>query len=66
MNLFMIVGIELASDTPDHRLIAADFDFKPAEQDIAIEFLPPKPKPDRAPHPLHAIQSLLTVHEPTP
>jgi hypothetical protein len=38
----MIVGIELASDTPDHRLIAAHFDLKPAEQDIAIEFLPPK------------------------
>jgi hypothetical protein len=38
-------ALELASDTPDHRLVTADFDFKPAEQDISIEFLPPKPKP---------------------
>ena len=37
-------GIELASDTPDYRLVTADFDFKPAESDISIEFLPPKPK----------------------
>ena len=36
-------GVELASDTPDHILITADFDFKPAESDIIIEFLPPKP-----------------------
>ena len=36
---------ELTSDSPDHILITADFDFKPAENDIAIEFLPPKPKP---------------------
>lgn len=38
-------AVELASDSPDHILITADFDFKPAESDIAIEFLPPKPKP---------------------
>jgi ribonuclease VapC len=36
-------GVELASDTPDHVLISADFDFKPAASDITIEFLPPKP-----------------------
>jgi uncharacterized protein with PIN domain len=38
-------GAELASDSARHILITADFDFKPAEDDIAIEFLPPKPKP---------------------
>lgn len=37
-------AIELAS-TPDHVLLTADFDFKPAAQDIAIEFLPAKSKP---------------------
>ena len=40
---------ELASDSPDHILITADFDFKPAENDIAIEFLPPKPKSNPKP-----------------
>jgi predicted nucleic acid-binding protein len=38
-------ALELASDTPDHRLLTADFDFKPAEHDISIEFLPPKHTP---------------------
>jgi predicted nucleic acid-binding protein len=42
-------GVELASDTPDHRLITADFDFKPAEHDISIEFLPPKPPKTQTP-----------------
>jgi predicted nucleic acid-binding protein len=42
-------GIELASDTSDHRLITADFDFKPAEHDISIEFLPPKPAKAQTP-----------------
>ena len=37
-------GVELASDSSDHILITADFDVKPAAQDIAIEFLPVKPK----------------------
>jgi PIN domain nuclease of toxin-antitoxin system len=38
-------GVQLAGDSPQHRLITADFDFVPAEQDITIEFLPAKPKP---------------------
>ena len=38
-------AVELASETPQHVLITAHFDYKPAEQDIAIEFLPPKSKP---------------------
>jgi len=38
-------GVELALDSPDHILVTADFDFKPAESRIRIEFLPPKPKP---------------------
>ena len=36
-------AVELASDSPNHVLITADFDFKSAEQDIRIEFLPAKP-----------------------
>lgn len=36
-------AIELASDSPNHVLITADFDFKSAERDIRIEFLPAKP-----------------------
>jgi predicted nucleic acid-binding protein len=36
--------VELAFDSLDHVLVTADFDFKPAEQDISIEFLPPKPQ----------------------
>jgi predicted nucleic acid-binding protein len=35
-------GIDLALDSPQHILITADFDFKPAERDIRIEFLPAK------------------------
>ncbi len=37
-------GLELAYNTSDSVLITADFDVKPAAQDIAIEFLPVKPK----------------------
>ncbi len=37
-------GVELAGDTPDHVLVTADFDVKPAQGAIAIEFLPTKPK----------------------
>jgi predicted nucleic acid-binding protein len=35
-------GIELASDSRDHIFVTADFDFKPASRDVAIEFLPAK------------------------
>jgi predicted nucleic acid-binding protein len=35
-------AVELASGLPNHVLITADFDFKSAEQDIRIEFLPAK------------------------
>ena len=35
-------GVDLASDSADHVLVTADFDVKPAEHDIAIEFLPRK------------------------
>jgi len=38
-------GLELASDSPDHILVTADYGAKPAERDIRIEFLPVKPKP---------------------
>jgi len=38
-------GLELAYNMSDHVLITADFDLKPAATDIAIEFLPAKPKP---------------------
>ncbi len=34
--------IELASDSPDHVLVTADFDMKPAEHLVKIEFLPVK------------------------
>jgi predicted nucleic acid-binding protein len=37
-------GVELASHSSRHVLVTADFDVKPAEQDISVEFLPPKPK----------------------
>jgi predicted nucleic acid-binding protein len=33
-------GVELASDSPDHVLLTADFDVEPAKHDINIEFLP--------------------------
>jgi len=36
-------GVQLAGDSPNHILITADFDAKPAERDIRIEFLPTKP-----------------------
>ncbi len=39
-------AVELAGDSPDHILITADFDVKPAENDIRIEFLPAKSKPN--------------------
>ena len=35
-------GVELATDSPDHVLVTADFDLKPANKDIKIEFLPRK------------------------
>ena len=38
-------GLELATDTPEHILVTADYGVKAAEQDISIEFLPTKPKP---------------------
>jgi predicted nucleic acid-binding protein len=38
-------GVELASDSPDHILVTADFDVLPATNDITIEFLPAKPSP---------------------
>ncbi len=36
---------ELASDSLDHILVTADYDFKPADSHIRIEFLPAKPRP---------------------
>jgi predicted nucleic acid-binding protein len=38
-------GVELASHSKQHILLTADFDVKPAEHDISIEFLPPKHTP---------------------
>ena len=35
-------GVELAADSGDRVLVTADFDFKPARRDVAIEFLPAK------------------------
>jgi predicted nucleic acid-binding protein len=35
-------GVELAADSPDHVLVTADFDLKPASKDVKIEFLPTK------------------------
>jgi len=35
-------GVELACDSKDHVFVTADFDFKPASRDVAIEFLPVK------------------------
>ena len=35
-------GVELAADSKDHVFVTADFDFKPASRDVAIEFLPLK------------------------
>jgi len=38
-------AIELAGDSQDHLLMTADFDFKTAENDVRIEFLPANPRP---------------------
>ncbi len=38
-------GVELASDSAEHVLVTADFDVKPAENDIRIEFLSKKHNP---------------------
>lgn len=35
-------GVELAYDSPEHVLITADFDAKPAASEVRIEFLPVK------------------------
>ena len=35
-------GVELAADSPDHVLVTPDFDLKPANRDVKIEFLPRK------------------------
>ncbi|MBS1800389.1 MAG: PIN domain-containing protein [Acidobacteria bacterium] len=37
-------GIDLAEDSPEHILVTADFDAKPAQKDVRIEFLPLKKK----------------------
>jgi predicted nucleic acid-binding protein len=37
-------GVDLAGDSAEHILVTADFDVKPAEQEIQIEFLPLKTK----------------------
>jgi PIN domain nuclease of toxin-antitoxin system len=39
-------GVELAGDSPDHILMTAGFDVKAAENDVRIEFLPTKSKPN--------------------
>jgi hypothetical protein len=38
-------GVQLASDSPHHVLVTADFDVKSAENDIRIEFLARKHHP---------------------
>lgn len=38
-------ALELTQDSKDHVLVTADFDFKSAEKDIKIEFLPAKTRP---------------------
>jgi predicted nucleic acid-binding protein len=38
-------AVELAGDSSDHVLVTADFDMKPAENDVRIEFLPANPRP---------------------
>ncbi len=38
-------GVDLAGDSPEQVLVTADFDVKPAKQDVRIEFLPLKAKP---------------------
>jgi PIN domain nuclease of toxin-antitoxin system len=39
-------GVELASESSEHLLLTADFDATLARQDVAIEFLPIKAKPN--------------------
>jgi predicted nucleic acid-binding protein len=38
-------ALELAQDSQVHVLVTADFDFKSAEEDVKIEFLPAKNRP---------------------
>lgn len=38
------LGVQLASDSVNHVLVTADFDVKPAKDDVRIEFLPLKAK----------------------
>lgn len=40
-------GVDLAGESPDHVLVTADFDVKPAEKDVHIEFLPKKTSTSR-------------------
>lgn len=35
-------GVELATNSSEHILVTADFDLKPANKDVKIEFLPTK------------------------
>jgi PIN domain nuclease of toxin-antitoxin system len=35
-------GVELAADSEDRIFVTADYEFKPASRDVAIEFLPTK------------------------
>ncbi|HEV2711185.1 MAG TPA: PIN domain-containing protein [Edaphobacter sp.] len=35
-------GVDLAMDSSEHVLVTADFDVKPAEDEVRIEFLPVK------------------------
>ncbi len=35
-------GVELAAESADRVFVTADFDFKPASRDVAVEFLPAK------------------------
>jgi predicted nucleic acid-binding protein len=35
-------GVELAAESGDRVFVTADFDFKPANRDVKIEFLPAK------------------------
>ena len=39
-------AVELAENSSDYVLITADFDVKPAEGDVRIEFLPVKSQPN--------------------
>jgi uncharacterized protein with PIN domain len=44
-------AVELAANLPMARLLTADFDFKPVEHEISIDFLPPKTTNPLVPHP---------------